>query len=315
VARIVIGTRGSALALWQARHVAALLRERHPGLEVTEEIVRTDGDADEDSDVSQFEATGVFVRALERALLAGAIDLAVHSLKDLPTDQPTGLMVVAVPPRHDARDALVSLGGWELHEVPPGTVVGTSSPRRRAQLLHARPDLQVQPLRGNVDTRVQRLRDGRYGALLLAVAGLERLGIRDVGVQPLRPELCLPAVGQGALAVEARVDDRATLEIAAVLHHEPTAVAVTAERAFFRRLGGGCLAPAAAYARFVHKMLTVEALVGEPDGHALLMECETGAAADAAVIGARLAERLLVAGGRQMLERARLGLRGAGANG
>jgi len=315
VGRIVIGTRGSALALWQARHVGALLRERHAGLEVSEKIVHTAGDLDGGSAVSRFGSTGVFVRELERELLAGTIDLAVHSLKDLPTDQPTGLMIVAVPPRHDARDALVSLRGWELDEVPSGTVVGTGSPRRRSQLLHARPDLCVEPLRGNVDTRLQRLREGHCGALLLAVAGLERLGVRDVGVRPLGAEISLPAVGQGALAVEARVDDRATRESAAALHDESTAVAVSAERAFFRRLGGGCQAPAAAHARFVHGELMVDAMVAELDGRAVLMERESGNAADAVAIGKRLAERLLVAGAGQMLERARREQSGADHDG
>lgn len=304
-ARIVIGTRGSALALWQARHVAELLKVRHPGLQVAEQIVQSEGDLDDESAIPQFGTVGVFVRRLEHALLAREIDLAVHSLKDLPGDQPTGLVVAAVPERHDPRDALVSLEGWTLEDVPPGTVVGTGSPRRRAQLLHTRPDLRVDPIRGNVDTRVRKLREGHCGALVLALAGLERLGVAGVALRALDPGVCIPAVGQGALAIEARVDDSKAREIAGALTHEPTLVAVTAERSFLRRLGGGCQAPAAAYARFEDGRLVVEGVVADRDGTAVLVERESGERERAHAIGARLAQRLLAAGARRLLDTVR----------
>jgi hydroxymethylbilane synthase len=306
VARIVIGTRGSALALWQARHVAALLAQRHPGLEIEEKIIHSDGDLDRVSSIASLGETGVFVRRLEQALLAHEIDLAVHSLKDLPSDQPTGLLVAAVPERHDARDALVSVEGWTLEDLPEATVVCTGSFRRRCQLLHTRPDLRVEPIRGNVDTRVRKMREGHCGAIVLAVAGLERLGIDDVAVRPIEPEVCLPAVGQGALAIEARVDDRATREIAEVLNHDASLKAVTAERAFLRRLGGGCQAPASAYARVLEEQFVVDAVVGDPQGSALLLDREAGVVEEAHVIGARLAERLIVAGAKRMIDAARV---------
>lgn len=303
--RVVIGTRGSALALWQARHVAGLLRARHPGLTIEEKIIESEGDLDTRSSIAQLGSTGVFVRRLEQALLAREIDLAVHSLKDLPSDQPTGLLVAAVPERHDPRDALVSPRGWTLADVPAGTVVGTGSLRRRAQLLHARPDLEVVPIRGNVDTRVRKATEGEYGAVVLALAGLERLGVEGVGIRPIDPGVCLPAVGQGALAIEARVDDRPTRELAEALSHEPSLIAVTAERAFFRRLGGGCQAPASAYARVAQGRVTLEAVVGDPDGLALLGERDSGDVATAHEVGARLAERLLAAGARRILQTVR----------
>lgn len=303
--RIVIGTRGSALALWQARHVAELLKARHPGIEVAEQIVQSEGDLDGESAIPDLGTIGVFVRRLEHALLAREIDLAVHSLKDLPVDQPTGIVVAAVPERHDPRDALVSTGGWTLEDIPPGTHVGTGSLRRRSQLLHQRPDLAVDPIRGNVDTRVRRLREGRCGALVLALAGLERLGVEGVAFRPLDPGVCIPAAGQGALAIEARMDDRRARETAGVLTHEPTLAAVTAERSFLRRLGGGCQAPAGAYARFEDGRLVVEGVVGDPQGRAMLVERESGVRERAHAIGARLAERLLVAGARQLLASAR----------
>jgi len=305
VARIVIGTRGSALALWQARHVAALLAQEHPGLEIEEKIIHSEGDLDRVSSIASLGETGVFVRRLEQALLAQEIDLAVHSLKDLPSDQPTGLQIAAVPERHDARDALVSVEGWTIEDLPESTLVCTGSFRRRCQLLHQRPDLRVEPIRGNVDTRVKKMREGHCGAIVLAVAGLERLGIDDVAVRPIDPEVCLPAVGQGALAIEARVDDAATREIAEVLNHDATLQAVTAERAFLRRLGGGCQAPASAYARVLDEQFVVEAVVGDPQGSALLMDRESGVVEEAHAIGARLAERLIVAGAKQMIDAAR----------
>jgi hydroxymethylbilane synthase len=304
---VTIGTRGSALARCQTGQVAAQLRERHAGLIVDERILKTEGDELQQGPgaVAALGTFGIFVRRIEQALMAGDVDLAVHSLKDMPTEQPDGLIVAAVPERHDARDALISREGWTLDEIPPGTAVGTGSVRRRCQLLHRRPDLEVVPVRGNIDTRMRKLQNGEVGALVLATAGIERLGLDVLPIQRLALAVCVPAVGQGALALEVREGDRETAALVEALHHPPSMARVEAERAFLRRLGGGCLAPAAAHARIADNRLHVEAVVGDPDGRVLLFERENGDVDDAAIIGARLAERLLVAGAERILSDAR----------
>lgn len=302
--RLKLGTRGSALALRQAAHVAGLLRARHPELEVEQVVIRTEGDLRADVPLEAVGERGVFVRQLQHALLAREIDLAVHSLKDLPTSEPPGLVIAAVPPRADPRDALVLREPGGLHSLPPGARVGTGSPRRRCQLLHRRPDLRVVAVRGNLDTRIRKLKRGDVEALVLAVAGLQRLGIDDVAITPLGPDQLLPAVGQGALAVEARAEDPATATWLESLDDAPSAACVEAERALLRRLGGGCLAPAAAHARLEGGRLRVEGLVGDPDGRALLVESEDGPVASARGIGERLAARLLTAGAQVILARA-----------
>jgi hydroxymethylbilane synthase len=306
---VVIGTRGSALARCQTGQVAARLREQHPALIVDERILKTEGDELQHGPgaVAALGTVGVFVRRIEQALMAGEVDLAVHSLKDMPTEQPDGLVVAAVPERHDARDALISREGWTLDEIPPATVVGTGSVRRRFQLLHRRPDLEVVPIRGNIDTRMRKLRDGEVGALVLATAGIDRLGLDTLPMQRLDLAHCVPAVGQGALGLEIREDDGETAGLVEALNHPPSMARVAAERAFLRRLGGGCLAPATAYAQIVDNRLHVEAVVGEPGGRALLSDRESGDVDDAAIIGARLAERLLVAGAERILSDVRDG--------
>ena len=303
--RLTIGTRGSALARWQAAHVANLLRTRHAGLVIEERIIASTGDLHECSPISGLGSTGVFVRRLEEALLGEEVDLAVHSLKDMPTDQPDGLTIAAALERHDPRDALVSREGWTIDDVPAGTVVGTGSLRRRSQLLHRRPDLDVVPIRGNLDTRIRKLQSGEVGALVLALAGLQRLRLDSLPVRPIDIATCLPAVGQGALAVEIREDDDRTADLVEPLNHAGTWTCISAERAFLRRLGGGCLAPASAFARIDDNRLHVEALVADPDGHSMLFEREHGEVEDAAIIGARVAERLLSAGARRILSEAR----------
>lgn len=302
--RLVLGTRGSKLALWQARHIAEQLREIHPGVRIEERIIRTEGDIQQSAPL-QAGDRGVFVRRIEEALLADEIDLAVHSLKDLPTRQPEGLCIAAVPKRHDPRDALLTAEGLRFEDLPAGSILGTGSFRRRAQLLHARPELRTEPVRGNVDTRVNRLIEGRFAGMVLALAGIQRLGIDRVPSVPIDPDICLPAVGQGALAVEARTDDRETREAVAVLHHIDSGWAVEAERAFLRRLGGGCLAPATAFAKTVRDRLSMRACVGDPDGVTLLRQKTEGLALDADLLGVELAERLLDAGAGELLELAR----------
>ena len=304
----MLGTRGSALALWQARHVARRLEQRHAGLEVEEAIIDTDGDLRAGAPLAGGDV-GLFVRRIEQELLAGRIDLAVHSLKDLPTEQPDGLALAAIPERHDPRDALVSLAGRTFEELPAGTRIGTGSPRRRAQLLHARPDLDTAPIRGNVDTRVRKLERGEYGAIVLALAGLERLGVRSVPYRPIDPAVCLPAVGQGALAIETRADDARTRALAAALDDRDTRRAVEAERAFLRELGAGCLAPATGWATITDGALTLRAAVGDTDGIELLRDEERGAAGEGLEIGRRLARRMAEAGARRLIELSRAAAR------
>ena len=310
--RIVLGTRGSALALWQARHVAAQLVRRHPSLEVEERIIATEGDLQAQAPLAGSDV-GLFVRRIEQDLLQRRIDLAVHSLKDLPTEQPEGLALAAIPRRHDPRDALLSLAGHAFDELPRGTRVGTGSPRRRAQLLHARPDLDTAPIRGNVDTRVRKLERGEFGAIVLALAGLERLGLASVPYRPIDPAVCLPAVGQGALALETRADDARTRELVAALDDPDARLAVEAERAFLRELGGGCLAPATGWATIAEGELTLRAAVGDPDGLELLRDEERGPAGDGPELGRRLARRMAAAGAARLLERSREQARRGGA--
>ena len=302
--RLILGTRGSALALWQARHVAAELRRRHPDLEVLERIIKTEGDLQQSVPLGGSDV-GVFVRRIEQELLAGSIDLAVHSLKDLPTAQPDGLTVAAVPRRHDPRDALLSAEGHAFEDLPAGTLLGTGSPRRRAQLLHARPELRTAPVRGNVDTRIKKLERGEFGAIVLAVAGLERLGLASVPYRPIDPALCLPAVGQGALALETRADDGPAREIVSVLDDADSHRAADAERAFLHALGGDCLAPATGYATLDGGTLVLRAAVGDADGVKLMRDQERGPASDAEALGRRLAERMARAGATGLLEASR----------
>jgi hydroxymethylbilane synthase len=311
--RLVVGTRGSALALWQARHVRERLAARHPDAEIVETIVRTAGDRNERAPLDTLGVlggTGIFVREIEEALLAGTIDLAVHSLKDLPTEPPRGLTVAAVPERHDPRDALLSAAGASLEGLPHGATVATGSARRRSQLSNARSDLRMVPVRGNVDTRVGKLVEKRFDALVLALAGIERLGIRSVPVVPIPPEVCLPAVGQGALAIEIREDDAEVRGIVSPLTHDETLRTVLAERAFLRRLGGGCLAPATAYARLLGDRIRIDAFVGDPDGRRVLRDSVEGPERNGERLGEDLATRLLEAGGAEILSAARAAVEG-----
>ncbi len=303
--RLRIGTRGSPLALWQANHVARQLEAAHPGLAVELVRIKTGGDQIADVPMAQVGGKGIFVKEIEDALLDGAVDLAVHSSKDLPTDAPEGLEIAAFLERHDPRDAILTVEGTGLDALPPGTVVATGSPRRRCQILHRRPDLAMTLVRGNVDTRIRKLREGRFGAMALAVAGIERLGITDAPYTPIPVEICIPAVGQGAVAVEIRSSDAGTRRAVAVLAHAATAAAVAAERAFLRRLGGGCLAPAAAHARVVGPSIALVAMVGDPDGRRLLRDRAEGDVSRGESLGEGLAERLLGAGGEAILRDAR----------
>jgi len=287
-----IGTRSSALALAQTAEVAAAMRRHGQMVEIVP--IRTTGDR-EQRDPSTLLGTGIFVKELEEALLAGRIDLAVHSAKDLPTAETAGLAVAAFLARGDPHDALVGGRTPRLHALPAGGKVGTDSPRRRAFLLAARPDLEIAGIRGNVDTRLRKLAQGRYDAIVVAAIGLRRLGLADRIGEVLPPDVMLPAVGQGAIAVQARTASAAAT-IAAALDHLPTRQELAAERAFLRTVGGGCRAPIAALARSDGAHLTLEGAVISPDGRRMVRDRLEGPAGQSAALGLALAEALLSRG-------------------
>lgn len=300
---IRIATRQSKLALWQAEHVASLLRREHPGLAVELLPMSTRGDAIQDRSLAAIGGKGLFIKELETAIEQGRADIAVHSMKDVPAEMPEGMMIGAVLARADPRDALVSGLHASIDSLPAGSTVGTSSLRRQAQLLASRPDLRIEPMRGNVDTRLRKLDEGRYAAIVLASAGLARLGWEGRITQYLPDSLCLPAVGQGAIGIECRTGDTSILSRLAALEHAPTRVAVNAERAFSHRLGGSCQSPIAALAQLQAGQLLLSGLVAEPDGSRVWRGAISGAPGDARVLGRQLAERLLGQGAQALLER------------
>lgn len=300
------GTRGSDLALWQTQHVMALLQDAQPTLRTEYEIIKTRGDHILDTPLPLVGGKGVFTAELEAALYEKRIDAAVHSLKDLPTEQPDGLVIGALPPRTNPADVLISRHGYTLTTLPKGATVGTSSYRRAAQLLHFRPDLKILDIRGNVDTRIRKAltTGGDYDAIVLAYAGLERLGHTDVVTQVLDFETMLPAPGQAAIAVQTR-DNPALLQTLAPIHHQDTALVVTAERAFLAGLGGGCSVPVAAYARLEDALLILRGRVCSPDG---AQQIEVSAAAhandlpEAYKLGMNLAHEALERGAKSLME-------------
>jgi hydroxymethylbilane synthase len=292
---LVIGSRGSALALWQARWVQGRLAELGRGAEIR--IIRTTGDRITDVPLARAGGKGLFTKEIEEALLAGEIDLAVHSLKDLPTELPAGLAIAAVPEREDPRDAVV---GRRLSELSPGAAAGTSSLRRSAQLKRLRPDLVIESVRGNVDTRLRKLDEGQFEAILLASAGLRRLGCEGRIAELLEPEQMCPAAGQGALAIETREEGEARA-LCVRLEHAETRSAVNAERSVLRALGGGCQVPIGAHARVGGGRLRLLALVISADGAESVGDSEEGEAADAEQVGRSLGERLLAAGAARLL--------------
>jgi hydroxymethylbilane synthase len=292
---LIIGSRGSQLALWQARHIASRLQEL--GLQTRLEIIRTTGDKITAVPLAQVGAKGLFTKEIEEALLDGRIDLAVHSLKDLPTLLPTGLVVAAIPERELAFDALV---GSKLADLKPGARVGTSSLRRAAQLRRLRPDLVIEDIRGNLDTRLRKLDEGLYDVIVLAAAGLRRLGWAHRIAELLTPEQVCPAAGQGALAIETRSESEA-YAICLQLNHEPTRIAVTAERALLEALGGGCQVPIGAYAEVADGRLRLRAVVVHPDGSAATLQTAEDSVENAVLCGKNTARMLLEHGGRAIL--------------
>jgi hydroxymethylbilane synthase len=291
---IRLGTRGSPLAVAQAAAVAARLRAGGAAVELV--TIRTEGDRLVEARLAALGGKGLFVREIEQALLAGQVDCAVHSLKDLPAEVPAGLVLAAFPPREAPGDVLVTRGGGGLDDLPARAVVGTSSPRRRALVLALRPDVAVEPIRGNVDTRLRKLADGAYDAVVLAAAGLARLGLAPAHARPLDPAVFVPAVGQGILAVEARAADRRMLALLEGLDHAPTRACALAERAYLARLGASCNSPMAGHATLAGGRLRMVGLVASEDGQQILRGDDGGLPTEAARIGRRLAESLLERG-------------------
>ena len=299
---IVIGTRGSKLALWQAEHIAGRISERYPAIEVTLKKIVTTGDKILDVPLAKIGGKGLFTKELENAMLSGEIDLAVHSLKDMPTELPEGLMLAAITTRADASDAFVSMRYKSLDELPQGAKVGTSSLRRRAQILKYRPDLQTVDLRGNLDTRIKKLENQEMDAIILATAGLKRLGLEQYITQILPIEICLPAVGQGALAIESRQDDVEVLAVLEFLNDSETIAAVTAERAYLREVQGGCQVPVGVHGEVNGDQLLLEATILKIDGTREVREQICGSSSEAEELGIKLAQQMLAAGGKEILD-------------
>jgi len=297
-----LGTRASTLARWQTAHVGAMLRAAHPDLACEEITISTEGDRDARTPLPEIGGKGVFTEALEQALRAEEIDLAVHSLKDVPVEDLPGLVLAALCCRTDPRDVVIAREGWTLDTLPAKAVVGTCSTRRSAQVLALRPDLRLADLRGNVDTRVRKAREGAYDAIVIAAAGVTRLGLGDAISEYLPLERVLPAPGQGALAVECRTDDAATLALVRTLDDPVVRAAVLAERGFLEGLGGGCAAPIAAHATVDgHGMVRVRGLVASLDGRRVIRVEAMGAARDARAVGLGLAAEALQRGAGELL--------------
>jgi len=297
-----IGTRGSQLALWQANWVKKQLIRNHPELDVQIITIKTMGDKILDVPLAKVGGKGLFVKEIEEALLGNVVDVAVHSMKDVPTELPDGLGIVAISKREDPRDAVLGRDSTPIMDLPQGAKIGTSSLRRQAQLYAARPDFDIRPLRGNINTRLRKLREGMYDAIILALAGVKRLGWEDKVTEVVDAGVMLPAIGQGALGIEARLDDEDTLGRVAFLNDEDTGSCVQAERAFLHRLEGGCQVPIAAHAVREGEEVLLTGLVGSVDGTRVIRDHARGLSQDAAGIGDALALRILESGGREILE-------------
>lgn len=299
---VVLGTRASKLAVQQSEWVQRQLYALAPDVTVTLQKIQTSGDKILDVPLAQIGGKGLFVKEIEEALLSGEIDLAVHSMKDVPTELPEGLAILCVPPREDPRDALISRDGRSFMDLPRGARIGTSSLRRQSQLLHARPDLTIAMLRGNLDTRIKKLRGGQFDAIVLAAAGLRRLDWAHEITEYLSPQISLPAIGQGALGIEGRKDDLFMRSLLSGLDHAESKTAVLAERALLHRLQGGCQVPIAAYATVAGKIVRLEGLVSSVDGKELFRDVAEGTIEEPESIGIQLAERLLAHGGDRILQ-------------
>jgi hydroxymethylbilane synthase len=303
-ATLRVATRKSQLALWQAEHVAALLRQAHAGLQVELVPLLTQGDRIQDRSLAAIGGKGLFIKELEVAIEEQRADIAVHSMKDVPAELPSGFEIAAVLPRADPRDALISVAAVaRLEDLPRGACVGTSSLRRQAQLCALRPDLRIVALRGNVDTRLRKLDEGTMDAIVLACAGLTRLGLESRITARLDPKVCLPAVSQGIIGIECRSGDARTRALLSALEHSATRIAMQAERSFAARLGGSCQSPIAAYAELDASRINLTGVVAEPDGSRLLRDSQSGGMENPEQLGRQLAERMLTAGAGALLER------------
>lgn len=296
-----IGTRQSLLALWQSNHIAALLKEKYPECEVVLKKIVTKGDKILDVPLAKIGGKGLFTKEIEAELLDGTVDLAVHSLKDMPTVLPEGLCLTAITTRANVGDAFVSNKYSSFAELPEGAVLGTSSLRRKAQLLAMRPDLKIVDLRGNVDTRLRKLDEGQMDAIILAAAGLERLGYKDRIKEVIPVSTCIPAVGQGALAIECRTDNTEVREMLAFLNDTAAKQATDAERAFLGLIEGGCQVPIGVHAHVQNEEITVEAIIASLDGQTVLRNKITGQAQEAEELGRQLGTKMLAEGGSQIL--------------
>ncbi|MDH3688413.1 MAG: hydroxymethylbilane synthase [Gammaproteobacteria bacterium] len=297
-----IGTRKSRLALWQANHVRRLLQRAHPGLKVELVEMITEGDRFLGAPLATVGGKGLFLKELEEGLLNSNIDLAVHSMKDVTVELPAGLLVIAICERASPFDALVCAEYQSFDELPEAATVGTTSLRRQCQLRSAYPSLRIESVRGNVDTRLQKLDEKRFDAMILGVAGLERLGLGARIRSVVHPDICVPAAGQGAIGIECRQDDTFTHQLVLPLNHPPSHICVSTERAANAALGGGCQAPIGIYAELDNDIVIVQGMVGRLDGREIIRRTVQGPAVDAEAIGALLADRLLSAGARQILQ-------------
>ena len=301
--KIVIGSRGSQLALWQANWVKSELERLHNNVDINIRIIATSGDIIQDVPLAKIGGKGLFVKEIEEALLANEIDLAVHSMKDVPMELPTELGILVITKRENPLDALISKNGEKLADLPQGATIGTSSLRRSSQLLKYRDDFKIHPLRGNVDTRLRKVEEGKYDAILLASAGLNRLGWANRITEEISPDILLPAMGQGALGIETRLDDTKIYDLISTLNHEQTHYAVSAERSLVGRLDGGCQVPIGAYARIEKGLITLKGLVASLDGEVIYKLENVGPVDDAINIGQELGAQLLKMGANEILEK------------
>jgi len=303
--KIVIGTRGSKLALWQANWVKEKLQALYPELNIEIEKIKTTGDKILDAPLAKIGGKGLFVKEIEEALLQNKVDIAVHSMKDVPTEIPEGLQISAICERQDPRDALISIDGALLKDLPSEAVIGTSSLRRTVQLKALRSDLNIKPLRGNVDTRLRKLREGEFQAIVLAMAGIIRMGFEDTVTETLSEDVMIPAIGQGAIGIETRLNDDFVNEITKPLNHDKTAICVLSERAFLSVMGGGCQVPLACHAKILESQkITITAMIGDPEGKIPIIKgSREGSLIEAQKLGKELAEELLDRGGREILEK------------
>ncbi len=299
---IRIGTRGSALALWQADFVQSRLEQCHPEYRFERKIIKTEGDRDQKSSLTKIGGQGVFTKAIEDALLAGDIDIAVHSLKDLPSAMTPGLELTAVPERGPVADVLITRNGQNLQQLAEHAVIATGSIRRRCQLLRLRPDISLTDLRGNIDTRLKKLKDGRYDAIIMAHAALHRLQLNDVPYHVFSPDEMIPAVGQGAVGVQLREQNDALRHLVRAINDAPTEAAVVAERAFLKRLDSGCQFPVGAHAELKDDHLHLRGFVSNDDGGRWLYAETEGPKEEAALLGERLGEDLIQKGARDILK-------------